>query len=1136
MTDGLDNSSPGHGGGKPLPRGADAMWRSLDELSMTDEFRHAVYNEFPASYMDFEANDTSRRSFLRLMGASMALAGLYGCSERPSDKILPYVRQPEQIVPGMPLFFATTMPLNGYGCGVLAQSHEGRPTKIEGNPDHPASLGATNIFMQASVLQLYDPDEVRAKNVLYQGVVSSWNKFNSELIARLDSKRKAGGKGVRVLTGTLTSPTISAQLDRLMKEFPQARWHHFDPLARTNTAQGAKIAFGKPLNTIHQFRRLDEQQKPIDAKVIVSLDSDFLWDNPGSLQYARQFAAARKVRVRHAWQTTMSRLYVIESSFSLTGSMADHRLPARPADVAAFASALAELLGIERSSGNVPLAGGKFLDAVVNELKQHRGESIVIVGESQPPEIHRLGHLINAALGNVGKTVYYTDPIERLDDHSTSASDSLRDLVNDMNAGEVDTLLILGENPAYTAPADLNFSDALYRLSNAQEKGSSGLKNFTAHLGLYFDETSYLCQWQLPETHYLEAWGDIRAFDGTASIIQPLIQPMYQGRSAIEVIDAALSKSEAPALQTGYELVRAYWQTQIKSDFESWWAKSLEKGVIADSRFKPITPPDGSGQSPVATSSPSSPSTRPSGDLEVVFRPDPSVWDGTFSNNGWLQECPKFFTKLVWDNAALVSPRTAEMLSGRYAGFADGQWLRFSSPDGLQVEAPVMVLPGLPDNVVTMHFGYGRTRGGSSTVEPDGSTPRGFNAYRFRHSRSPWTVTGVSHEGTGKVKHLVATHNHHAMNALPDFGPKDMQGDLKPEVVAHPEMDEKDLEVRNRRLVRTATLDYFNADPKHRDFVKELGGDAEKKPLLSIYPGDSWDYSKGYQWGMSIDMQSCIGCNACLVACVAENNIPVVGREEVARQREMHWIRIDQYFADDLDNPKVYNQPVPCMHCENAPCELVCPVGATVHSAEGLNQMVYNRCVGTRYCSNNCPYKVRRFNFFNYMKDGAPEFDLQHNPDVTVRSRGVMEKCTYCVQRITNTRIEIEKLIVRLEAQMKELADQLKTAPPDQQAELNRRIDSLKRERHNREFEMLERLQTACQQSCPTEAIAFGHLLPVEVVDDSGESQNRISNVRKLKEEPLNYSLLAELTTVPRTTYMARLSNPNPELEPEARS
>jgi len=1132
----------------------EGLWRSLEELARTDEFRESIEREFPASMIEeFDAGSFSRRNFLRLMGASMALAGVYGCSERPSGKIVPYVQQPEQVVPGMPLFFATAMPLNGFGYGVLVESNEGRPTKIEGNPDHPASLGAANILMQASALQLYDPQ--RSANVVRVDQISSWEAFRSELMQQLHSDRHPGGKGVRLLTETVTSPTLAWQLDQFRKQFPEARWHHYDPMARVNTQKGAILAFGRPVNTVYQLRRFDSDGKPNDAKVIVSLDSDVLWDEPGSLQYSRHFAAARKVRVRNWWQTTMSRLYVIESTLTLSGSMADHRLPMRPGDVSGFAGALAARLGVAGTSGETPSAWTRHLDAIVSDLKkpENQGATLVLVGESQPPEIHALGHAMNQALGNIGKTLRYTEPVERFptdtNGQPASSFDSLRELVNDVQHGRVEWLLILEGNPVYTAPADIPLGDALVEMSFLRGSRTGDFANFTAHLGAYASqnsETGYRCQWQVPEAHYLESWGDIQAFDGTASIIQPLIGPMHAGRTAIELMDVLLTPASQVRNRTGYEIVRDFWRNQAKvgqNDFEAWWKRTLEKGVVADSAFGAIDVSISAGPVAPPAMAPSTQAT--GGELDIVLRPDPSVWDGSYSNNGWLQECPKFFTKLVWDNAALLSPKTAELLRRKYPSTADGLVLTFATTDGRKVDAPVMVVPGLPDNVVTMHFGYGRERGGSATMEPDGGR-RGFNAYALRDSRSPWFVSGVSHESTGRFHRLVVTRSHHAMDTLGGFGPPDMRGPLKPKNVEDPATPDDERELENRRLVRTATLAYFNESPEHRHFVAALGAEAERKPLLSLYPG--WDYSKGYQWGMSIDMQSCIGCNACLVACVAENNIAVVGRDEVARQREMHWIRIDQYFAsslskqeteggaDPLANPRIYNQPVPCMQCENAPCELVCPVGATVHSAEGLNEMVYNRCVGTRYCSNNCPYKVRRFNFYNWKLGVAPSIDLQHNPQVTVRTRGVMEKCTYCVQRLNNTRIEIEKMTVQLEDRIRALQEQQKSAAAESESGIEGQISSLRREITTREFDMLERLQTACQQACPTQAIAFGSILPVRVVNESGQTEHRLTQVAKLKQEPLDYPLLAELTTKPRTTYMARLRNPNPDLEPHATS
>ena len=1149
-----------------LPSG-DAMWRGLEELAGTEQFRESLAREFSASAMEpFEAGGFSRRNFIQLMAASMALAGVYGCSERPSGKILPYIQQPEQIVPGMPLMFATTMPLNGYGHGVLAWSHEGRPTKIEGNPDHPASLGGTNIFMQASILQLYDPE--RARNVTRLDDVSTWNEFLNQLKARFDAKRRAGGQGVRILTGTITSPTLAKQIQDFLKQYPQARWHHYDPLARVNTEAGAQQAFGRRVHTYHRFR--DEEQGAL-AKTVVSLDHDFMWGDPGSLAYSRQFIKGRQVRYKatDTPQTEMNRLYVVESTLTLTGSMADHRIPARPSQVAAFARALAARLGVQGASGEAPAGWEKYLDAVVADLQKNKGESVVLVGESQPAEIHALGHAINAALGNVGKTVIYIEPVELwpvVDGKPQDPYSSLRELVGDMRGGQVDTLLILGENPAYTAPADIGFGDALFALSYPQGKNSPNFVNFTAHLGLYDDETSFRCQWALPEAHYLEAWGDARAFDGTASIIQPLISPLNHGRSAIELMDVLLAPESQYNFRTGYEILREHWQTQINGqNIDQWWEQTVRRGIVPGSAPRPVqvSLAGNAIQGEAATQGTGAPATQPAtgSGIEIAFRPDPSVWDGLFSNSGWLQECPKFFTKLVWDNAAIIAPETVQMLNQQLGTtLSDGHYLRFTADvNGTRhwVNAPIMMLPGQPAGVITLTFGYGREHGGSSALEPDGATPRGFNAYALRTSAAPWYASGHEIKATGDFRHLVTTHGHHAMETLQGWGRKDMQGPLKPQAVEHPGMDEAEMELRNRKLIRTATLDQFKEEMQAgKDVIKELGDEAErsvigndhvfKRTPLTMYPG--WDYSKGYQWGMSIDTQSCIGCNACLVACVAENNIAVVGRDEVARQREMHWIRIDQYFhsplsedeikagQDPLANPRIYNQPVACQHCENAPCELVCPVGATSHSSEGLNEMTYNRCVGTRYCSNNCPYKVRRFNFFNWMKGSDPSFDLQHNPEVTVRVRGVMEKCTYCVQRLSRTRIEIEKMIVRLEERSRQLDKERATAPADRQQEIDQQIQEIRRARHQEEFNSLENLQTACQQACPTRAIEFGNLLPVQLLDNKGNDYSTLTKVARLKLEPLDYPILFELSTNPRTTYMARLRNPNADLEPKALS
>jgi molybdopterin-containing oxidoreductase family iron-sulfur binding subunit len=740
------------------------------------------------------------------------------------------------------------------------------------------------------------------------------------------------------------------------------------------------------------------------------------------------------------------------------------------------ARALAARVGVTGLSPQASLSdeAEQFVAAAAGDLKANAGACVVVAGESQPPAVHALAHALNQALGNVGNTVAYTETVEV---EPVDLSESLRSLVAAIEAGQIHTLLIVGVNPVYTVPADIPFRGALEALT----KGS----NFTGHLGLYDDETAFYCQWHVPEAHYLESWGDVRAADGTASIVQPLIEPLYGGRSIHDLLSVILGETAV----SSYETVRAYWRHWLGNqpvDFEEWWARALRRGVIEGTAAMPIQlgpakiPPNRAEQMGSA--------------MELVLRPDPCVGDGSFANLAWLQELPKPFTKLVWDNAALLSPRTAQRL-----GASDGDVLQLTI-DGRSVDAAAMILPGLADDSVTVHLGYGRTRaGGVGTTGVGEWERRGFNAYALRNSRSPWGAQGLVVAKTGARWKLVTTRSHQGMAALKAVDHDKLAAErLKPDVVATPETARDEIDLRNRKLVRVVSLTQYRVNP---NVVKELGGEEQKRPALSLYPG--WDYSKGPQWGMSIDLQTCIGCNACVIACQAENNIATVGKEEVSRQREMHWIRIDSYFAGSVDRPRVYHQPVPCMHCENAPCEYVCPTGATTHSTQGLNEMTYNRCIGTRYCSNNCPYKVRRFNFFNYGYESSQgSTQLQKNPEVTVRTRGVMEKCTYCVQRINRTRIEVEKAIV-------DLSEQARRAANDDERK------RLLEQARARRFEMFEGLQTACQQACPTRAVVFGDI------------REPRSQVAMLKAQPHDYTLLDELTTRPRTSYLARVLNPS---------
>jgi MoCo/4Fe-4S cofactor protein with predicted Tat translocation signal len=970
-------------------------WRSLDEFAQTPEFDELLHREFPEQASEFD-DPAGRRRFLKLMAASLALAGVGACRAKPTEHIVPYVRSPEEVIPGKPLFFATAMTLSGVATGLLVESHTGRPTKIEGNPDHPSSLGATDVFSQASVLDFYDPD--RSQAPLHLGAPTPWSLFVGEVRGVLETLRQRQGAGLRILTETMSSPTAAHQLRQLLEELPEARWHRWEPAGRDNVRAGAAVAFGAPVETRYRFDL---------AEVIVSLDADFLSSRPATLRYLHDFAQKRRL---HAGKTEMNRLYVVESTPSTTGAKADHRLPLRPSAIEPFARALAAAVGVagvEAGEGSAEWPE-KWIEAIADDLGQHRGTSIVIAGDYQASAVHALAHAMNRALGNIGATVAYTDPVEA---EPVDQVQSLRELVADMGAGRVEMLLILGGNPAYTAPADLRFAEALSKVP------------LRIHHGLYHDETGYLCHWHIPESHYLESWSDARAWDGTVSIVQPLIEPLYETRTIHEML-AVLSPEPG---RLPYDIVRQYWTTEgarhLGADVEAGWRRALHHGIVDGTAFdeRSMTP---GGEIPP-------PPAPPEGNqLEIVFRPDPTVFDGRFANNGWLQELPKPLTKLTWDNAVFVSPRTAELLQLRNEDQVE------LSYGGRTIVGPAWVFAGHADDCVTVHLGYGRTRSGRV------GNGAGFDAYVLRTSDHQWWGTGVTIRRTGRRHRLAATQRHH--------------------------------NIEGRINIRSGDLETYREDP---GFVHHV---AHKPPTtLTLYP--RWEYP-GLAWGMVIDQNACVGCNACVVACHAENNVPVVGKEQVAAGREMHWLRIDTYHRGPVENPATYFQPMLCVHCETAPCEVVCPVAATTHSDEGLNEMVYNRCIGTRYCSNNCPYKVRRFNFLLYSDFTTESLKLQRNPDVTVRSRGVMEKCTFCVQRINHARIEAKV--------------------------------------ENREIRDGD-VVTACQAACPAQAIVFGNL---------NDPQSRVAALRG---DPLNYGVLEEISTFPRATHLGIVRNPNPALEPE---
>jgi molybdopterin-containing oxidoreductase family iron-sulfur binding subunit len=1029
-------------------------WRSLEELADSPVFQEFVAREYPQQAEEWN-DPIERRTFIKLMGASLALAGLSGCVFQTPEKIVPYVKQPEEEIPGKALFFATAAPLLGVATPVLVRSNEGRPTKIEGNPDHPNNRpndfpvddpgrdprgsSATDIFTQASILGLYDPD--RSQTLTFREDIRTWTSFVGEMRTALDEQRAKQGAGIRFLTESITSPSVGAQLKALQAMWPQAKWHQYEPASRDNARAGAVMAFGQPVNTTYRFEIADR---------ILSLDCDFLSCLPGSLRYARDFAAKRRVTED---LKEMNRLYVVETTPSNTGARADHQWSVKPSEFEAIVRALAAGSG-----------GPEWVAAVAKDLQEHKGASIVIAGDQQPPIIHALAHAMNSALGNVGKTVFYSDPLEV---NSVDQRQSLQELINDLDNGRVELLVIVGGNPVYNTPSDLKLT--FERLSKAKLR---------VHLSEYKDETTELCHWHVPQAHFLESWADARSYDGTVTILQPLIQPLYDGKTVNELLSVFLGQSDQKAL----DIVKGYWQAnrnqvagavtgaaagagagEVSSgpapqpgpaaagDFETWWRQTIHDGFIPNSALpaKTLT-----ARGDVATQ-PQSPATAASGNFEIVIRTDPSIYDGRFANNGWLQELPKPLTKVTWDNVAVVSPNSAYQIAGvrDNGGSTIGREhyvpiVEIKNAQGVAIKAPLWIMPGQADNVVTLYLGFGRGMKGRVATGADGQ-PIGYNAYQIRTSYEPWFTTAQLTNTSGR--HMLATTQLHFNMEDPNFDDK-----------------------HERDIVRSKTVQEFHDEPKHEEHVEP-----------SMYPPYHYDdqavNAPNYAWGMAIDLNNCVGCNACTIACQAENNIPIVGKEQVARSREMHWIRLDTYFRG-LNPAKPEGtsfMPVPCMHCENAPCEPVCPVHATVHSAEGLNDMVYNRCVGTKYCSNNCPYKVRRFNFFLYNDWDTPQYQLMRNPDVTVRSRGVMEKCTYCVQRIQAVKIQSE-------------------------------IEG--RKAHDGE------IVTACQAACPTEAIVFG---------DVNDPNSRVS---KLKASERNYSLLGELNTKPRTTYLTHLRNPNPEI------
>ncbi len=1015
------------------------FWKSLDELSETPAFNQMMQEEFPrlaGSAAGELVDAVSRRGFLKVMGASLALAGLAGCTKQPDEPIYPYIRQPEDLVLGRPMYFATAHPFPTGAVPVLVKADAFRPIKLEGNPDHPVTRGRADAITQGTLLDLYDPD--RSHEVIYKGAAGDFGAFQSQLLNFAKSQQ---GQGLYILSETVVSPTLAMQWQGVQKAFPQAKLIQWEPINQDSSRAASKAAFGS---------YTDAQYKLQDADVIVSLDADFLGGiaHPGFLPLAAAYAERHRFDAEDP-DKPMNRLYVIETMPTVTGLKAEHRLGLKPSEVESFAIALANGGGGSFSNS----AAQQYLTAIAQDLKAANGRAVVIPGEQASPAVHAAAYKLNQQIGAVGKTVVYTETVNPIP--SEQGSD-FKSLVSDMQAGKVQWLVVLGLNPVYTAPADMNFP-ALY--NNVP---------VSVHLGNVLDETGAISTWHIPRAHYLETWSDARTYDGTLSILQPMIEPLYNGRSSHDVLQSLLDNPQASA----YDAVRANAKTYLKGDYETAWRKALHDGWVDGSAFTPKAGGAGAGAAitPVMAST---------GGLEISFRPDPSLYDGRYANVGWLQELPKQVTSLSWDNAALISYDTMQKL-----GIQENEAIELEL-NGRRVIAPVLAVPAHPDDAITVHLGFGRSAAGRV------GSGVGFNAYTLRTSDAPLTASGAK-INRGRGTYDLCVTKVHSIEHRGQYAQHDLE---------HQEFDKSGTyslpghEAQERGIIRYTTVGEARKNPNFahegspETAINKVGygpeGEDPKKDDSMF--GWAWQYDHKdestqqvqYKWGLSVDLNSCIGCNACIVACYAENNIPVVGREQVKIGRNMQWLRIDTYFEGDLHAPRAHFQPMMCQHCENAGCEQVCPVGATVHTPEGLNTMVYNRCVGTRYCSNNCPYKVRRFNFLLYSDYETESLKFMHNPDVTVRSRGVMEKCTYCVQRIEYAKIDADK--------------------------------------ENRPVRDGE-IKTACQQTCPTDAILFGNL------NDSA------SRVAKRKQQERDYPVLADLNFRPRTTYVAGVINPNPEL------
>ncbi|MFT3780880.1 MAG: TAT-variant-translocated molybdopterin oxidoreductase [Nibricoccus sp.] len=1073
-------------------------WRSLDELAETPGFKEHVEREFPEGASSLEGID--RRKFFKLMAASFALGGVglaAGC-RRPESYILPYGKSVEEIIPGLPLYFATAMPLRKSAIPLLAETHQGRPTKLEGNPTYTPHGSASSLLAQASVLDLYDPDRATAHTI--NGNAAALAEIQDKLSSIAKTFGAAGGAGLAFLAEESSSPTRAALVASLKAKFPNAIWAEYEPVLDEAPVAAAAAAFGRNVKPLYRFAK---------AKRILSIDADFLQAEAGNLYYAREFSKGRRVSSK---QDDMNRLYVAESSMTLTGSMADHRMRLASSHMVAFASAIAVRLNPGVRGNLAPYFEGvelnqKWIEECAKDLMDHKGQCLVVAGAHLPIEAHVIAHGLNWFLGNIGKTVDYVEA-------TAPSAASIQDLAGAVKAGSVKTLVILGGNPAYNAPADLDWTALQASVSDV------------IRYGYYVDETSSVkpaSTTHIAAAHYLESWGDARTVDGTIVPVQPMILPLFGGLTEIEVLARIVGDSTTDP----YSLVYRTITTTAGVDAEKVFRRFLHDGLLENSAY-PVVSVNFTRDSAAAVFNNASKAVKLSKDaLEVRFVADHKMDDGRFANNGWLQECPDPITKISWDNAILISPKLGREL-GVYPKGANLQVARVEENNfeigkeqariaelrvgGRLIRGPLHIQPGLANYTIVLPLGYGRTVSGRV------GKGQGFSAYPVRATNAMHIATGATLVVTDETYQLANTQEHWSMEG--------------------------------RDIVREANFEGTGGYKENPGFVKEIGMESHSPAVLGLQgarlPNETDEqYAKRihsdagagilprgnslyetpaltgeHQWGMSIDLNTCIGCNACVVACQAENNIPIVGKDQVLRGREMHWIRIDRYYSDGqadaaafggegnrklpgdsddaLSTPQVSLQPMACVQCELAPCETVCPVNATVHDDEGINAMAYNRCIGTRYCANNCPYKVRRFNFFDWNNrqldslymgplgpSGMPELvKMVKNPDVTVRMRGVMEKCTYCVQRIQQAKIA--------QKAKAGASDRIKIADGT--------------------------IKTACQQVCPVDAIVFGDILDPE------------SAVSKAKKREQEYAVLGYLNTRPRTTYAGKIRNPNPAM------